>query len=162
VYKTGKLTSTWSLVIIVFVFILFVSALGYMADIFTDKNVKGDINLTTDSLEYIIQIKNLTGDGNTNISNYKPTEEELKDPVLFSTNESSGNLKDYAIEFYTTKEKGSSVRSKIQALFSIPSKTWALLRIPTGNLSWFIDIVGWLLGIVIILALINLWKKGAE
>ena len=161
-YKSGKLANTWTIVIIVFVFMLFLSGLAYTSSILVDKNVAGDINLSESSLSYIADINNLTGDGSTDVADFKPTKEELEDPILFNTNESSGNEKDFAIEFYTTKEEGSSIREKIQTIYEIPQKTFRLIRIPTGDLGWFIDIVGWLLGIIMILAMINLWKGGSQ
>ena len=161
-YKQGKLANMWTVVLIVFFGIFFLSALSYTAGILTDKNVAGDINLSEDSLSYIVDINNLTSEGSTNVEDFKPTKEELEDPILFNTNESSGNEKDFAIEFYTTKEKGSSIRGKVQAFFEIPQKTFRLLRIPTGEAGWIIDIIGWISGIIMLLAAINLWKGGSS
>lgn len=161
-YKSGKLANTWTLVIIVFVFMMFLGALAYTGSILTDKNLSGDINLSESSLSYIADINNLTGDGSTNIDDFKPTKDELEDPILFNTNESSGNEKDFAIEFYTTKEEGSSIREKIQTIYEVPQKTLRLIKIPTGELGWFIDIIGWLLTIGMVLAMINLWKGGSS
>jgi len=160
-YKKAKLTNAWTLILIVFVFIIFIGGLVLSADMLSDQYEKGKINLSAGSQSYINKVYNVSGKESISFDEFKVSEEAQADPILWNSNESSGNPKDFAVEFYTTKEKSAPIRGKLQILYSIPSNILELANIPLGDLSFLIDTIGWLISVAIVITLINLWKGGS-
>lgn len=141
-----KLTNVETYLIILFLFAILVSGLTWLGN---EAAVNPNADLDNDSIEYIATLNGI------DLSDYQQSESELESSILATGNYSQGNPKDESIDFLFAKEKGSKVELAIKRFFSLPSFIIGdLFRLPINNFKWLIDLFGWLVGLLIIIALV--------
>lgn len=143
----GKsLTNVETYLIILFIFILLVSGLIYLGN---ETIMNENANLDNDSMEYIANLNGI------NISEYYANKNDIETPVLGNLNYSAGSTKDDSLGFLLSKEKGFEIEIIIKRVLNLPSFIWGdLLRLPINEAKVFINIIGWILNLLIIIALI--------
>lgn len=145
-YKKAKsLNNVWTYIIILAFFAIFITIIIKGGEELLEKDLKGEIELDSASIQYIGNIKGV------DLSNYSATKEQWQTSQVTDT---AGTPKDYAMEFLFSKEKGSSIENTIKQIYSLPSTTVVIMfNQPEIRFKWFIDIIGWVLmigiGIVI-------------
>lgn len=139
--KGQAMTNVYTYLIIIFIFIILTTGLIYMGnELISNSNANPD----NDSIEYIAQIQGI------NLSEYRAEREALEKLVSTNENYSQGNPKDEALDFQFAKEKGNSVELVLRTVFNFPSRLLVdILRLPLNNWKWLIDIVVWLLGLTV-------------
>jgi len=153
-----KLTNVYTFLGILFLFAILVISLMYLGKELVDND---NANLDNDSITYIAGLVGVD-DANldTALSRYTTSTDDQEESILVSDNTSQGNPKDYALDFLFAKEKGFSIEITIKRIFSIPSFIIVdLLRFNLNDFSWLINIFGWFIGIVILIAIVY-WARG--
>lgn len=141
-----QLTNVNTYIGILFLFALLVGGLTILGNELLEND---NTNLDNTSVEYIATLNGI------NISDYQGEEDTQEDPILITGNGTQGNPKDESLEFLFAKEKGFSLELTIKRIFNLPSFIlYDLLRLPKAEWSWITDIVGWLLGIVVVIAVV--------
>lgn len=141
-----KITNVETYLFILFGFAILVSGLSILgSELIQNDNA----NLDNDSIEYIATINGI------DLSEYNSTIQDQENPVLITGNESSGNPKDDSLDFLFAKEKGFDIELTIKRIFGLPKFVLVdLLRLPLGQWGWLINIIGWLLGATVVIALV--------
>lgn len=112
-------------------------------------------NLDNDSVDYIL---GLQGINRSDVAR-NPSYQEAS--LLVNENFTQGNPKDYALDFQFAKEKGITFENSVKLIFSLPSTVlFDVLRLPRVSYEWIIDLLGWLLGLLVGIAVINYARKG--
>lgn len=137
-----SLNNIWTYIGIIFVFAIFMLILKTQGGFLTEQNANGVITLP------ILE----------NYSRYalglNASEDELTDPISYKFNTTEGTEKDYSIPFLFSQEKSTTLRGKVNDIYTIPSKFVAIFGLPTDNFAPLIDLVSWLLSIGMIIALV--------
>ena len=141
-------TNVETYLIILFIFAALVTGLVAVANEFISND---NANPDNDSLNYIANLNGI------NLSESQASKADIETPVLANANFSQGSPKDEALDFLFAKEKGFRIELTIKRIFGLPSFILIdLLRFQLNDWKWLIDIIGWVLSLVIILALIYL------
>lgn len=129
-----------------FIFAVLVSGLVYLGN---ELIVNDNANLDNDSIEYIASLNGI------NISEYRQTQAALEASASLDPNYTQGTPKDHSIEFLYAKQKSSGIETTIKRIFRLPSYLIVdLLRLPANNFRWIIDLVGWILGFTVMIAIV--------
>lgn len=143
-------TDMWTILGILFIFGFSMFIILDFSTILSNKDAEGDLDLTNDTLLYIAAI-NLNP--NFNLTDYQSNKAEQEDPVVFKTNSSEGNPKDFAIEYLEGKERASGYTNTLKRLYDMPTTILLLIGFPESDFKNAISGVFWLLGFVIALSL---------
>lgn len=147
-----NMTNVETYLIILFLFAILAGAILYLGN---ELLLNDNANLDNDSISYIANLQGI------NISEYQASQENIESSILITGNESQGNPKDDSLEFLFAKEKAFNVEVLIKRIFGVPSFILVdLLRFNLNDWKWLINIIGWLLSIIITIALVNLARKG--
>jgi len=139
-------TNVETYIFILFLFFVLVGGLIYLAnETLTNENS----NLDNDSIEYIANLNGI------NISEYRQTQAQQETPISLDPEYSEGTPKDNAIEFLFAKQKSNNIEVTIKRIFSLPSFIIVdLFRFPANDFKWLLDIIGWLLGLTVFIAIV--------
>jgi len=108
-----------------------------------------EAQLDDDSFIYIAELNGL------DLSQYNVTQDQIEDPIGFEPNVSSGNPKDYALDFLYGKEKGTIIGNTIKDIYSFPSTVLELLfRRNLGDWKFVIDSITWIFNLGILISVI--------
>lgn len=143
-----QMTNVSTYIGILFLFVVLVGGLTLLA---TETRLNDNSNLDNDSIEYIAALEGI------DISEYQRTQSQQENSILITGNESAGNPKDDSLSFLFQKEKGFNIELTIKRIFGMPSFILVdLLRLPLNQWNWIINIIGWVLGLMITIAIIYL------
>jgi hypothetical protein len=146
--------------------ILFVFALlvGGLVAVGNDILLNPNSNLDNDSIDYIASLQGVNAtqfqaSSNPNtpniISQYQKNITSIQTSATQSGNNTQGTSKDYSLEFFWAQDKSASFEAIIKTTFNIPSYILGtLFRLPVNNFSWILNILGWLMGLLILMSVI--------
>ena len=130
-------TNVWTYIGIVFLFFLFFNLVVGFGGFLQDQHNAGRLNLSIDQQEYILIIQGI------DMYNLNATNVDVADPISYQFNASAGTPKDFAIEFLFAQEKSITMRERLQLIYSIPTITLDILKIPRTEFTWLINSIFW-------------------
>ena len=143
-------TSVYFWVVLVFIAGFFVAMIKLQG---ADLAVNPNANLDNDSYEYIGKLYGV------NFSQPSASESDLANYV--SQDEASGNIKDFALEFFFTRSRASKIEGWIKTAYSLPTTILQILGIPLGNYQWLINLLNGLIWASIFIAVVTFIRRGA-
>lgn len=142
--KKGSYLNVWTYLIVLFVVVIFIAGVQYSGRDLIQSN---QTNLDNDSLLYILQVNNV------DVSNFTSSQSVQEDPLTFDPDQGAKNPKDYALDFLYAKEKFTGVINGAKLVFNVPSViVYTIFRFNAQQFSWVLNILGWLLGLILLIA----------
>jgi len=141
-YKKGVITNAWVWVVLIFIFLIFVTAIKLIGLEFASEG-----KLDSKSEDYVSTISGI------NLTEYTASRDEAEDPVFFTINQSGSNQKDFGLDISFAKEKATSIRSLLSTVFSLPEHFLRLFKLDVDSWSWLIDIINWFFNFAILFAI---------